>query len=238
MTAERPAGTLALIPARGGSKGVPQKNLRSVAGRPLLDWTIAAAVASKRVSRVVVSTDDPDIAQVAADCGAEVPFLRPASLATDEATTMGVVHHALEQLEPSPELVVLLQPTSPLRTAADIDAAIELCIRNGGVSCVAVTEAAKSPYWMYRMSHDARLQPVLEPPGGTASRRQDLPPVFVVNGALYVARADWVAGVDSFVAPDTVGYVMPTERSLDIDTELDFVFLEALLERGNHATLP
>ena len=165
---------LALVTARGGSKALPGKNIRRVNGRPLIDFTITAASASRCIDRIVLSTDDDAIAQVAIASGCEVPFVRPAHLAGDEAGSIDVVLHALAVL-PRHDLVVLLQPTSPARTAHDIDAACEQLVRHGAPSCVSVVLADQSPYWMYRLGSDARLAPLLDAPGG-ASRRQDLPP--------------------------------------------------------------
>lgn len=220
---------LALIPARGGSKGLPGKNIREVGGRALLDWTIAAARASLHVDRVVLSSDDPAIMAVARACGCDVPFRRPDALATDVATTLDVVLHALDAL-PEFDVLVLLQPTSPLRTAADIDAAVERMIDTGASSCVSVCEVEQSPYWMYRIDNNGVLKPIIEQPHG-ASRRQDLPQVYVLNGAVYVADVERLRAARAFVTADTVAYPMPLERSIDIDTAADFeVFRKAVSE--------
>ncbi|MBL8289615.1 MAG: acylneuraminate cytidylyltransferase family protein, partial [Rubrivivax sp.] len=167
-----------------------------------------------------LSSDDEEIMRVARACGCEVPFRRPGALATDEAASIDVVLHALDQLPPH-DLVVLLQPTSPLRSAADIDAACRMLVQHGAPACVSVTAAEQSPYWMFRMNERAELAPLL-PVAERAARRQDLPPVVVLNGAVYVARCDWLRRERSFVAAGTVGYPMPAERSLDIDTAADF----------------
>lgn len=223
---------LALVPARGGSKGVPRKNLRLLGGKPLIAWTIEAARAARRVTRVVVSTDDPEIAGIARGCGADVPFLRPPGLATDEAGMLGVVRHALTSLLPDAfGHVALLQPTSPLRSPEDIDAAVRLCQEGGASSCVSVTELAKSPQWMYRLGPDGRLEPLLAaaPPD---ARRQDLAAAYALNGAVYVARCGRILDGGGFVEPGTVAHVMPPERSVDIDTEFDFVTAGALIAVG------
>lgn len=211
---------LALISARGGSKGLPGKNIRRVAGRPLIDFTIAAARRARCVDRIVLSTDDPAIAEVARACGCEVPFLRPAELATDEARSIDVVLHALDALPPY-DLVVLLQPTSPTRSAADIDEACALLLQHEASSCVSVTLVEQNPYWMYQLDAGARLQPLL-PPVASAARRQDLPLVYVLNGAVYAARSAWLRETRSFVGEGTVAHVMPHDRSIDIDTLEDF----------------
>lgn len=211
---------LALVTARGGSKGLPRKNVLPAGGRPLIAWTIGAATGAEFVSRVAVSTDDDEIMEAARAWGADVPFQRPPALASDTAASIDVVLHALEQL-PGYDYVVLLQPTSPLRTAADIDAALRLAEASGAPACVSVCEAAQSPYWMYRLDGDGRLASLLESPV-TASRRQDLPPVYVLNGAIYVARVDWLRETRSFLGTGCIAYPMPVERSLDIDTPEDF----------------
>jgi len=218
---------LALIPARGGSKGVPRKNIREVGGRPLIAWTIEAAQRSAYIDRVVLSSEDPEIIETARRWGCEIPFARPAELAEDHTPGIDPVLHALSLL-PGYDLVVLLQPTSPMRTTEDIDRCIERCVEEGKNACVSVTESAKSPYWMYRMRTDDTLAPILEPTQG--QRRQDLPVVYALNGAVYVARVPWLTENRTFVTPETVAYVMPPERSLDIDTPIDLTVLTVLME--------
>ena len=211
---------LGVIPARGGSKGLVGKNIRLANGRPLLAWTIEAARASKCLDRVVLSSDDEAIMSVARSLGCDVPFRRPDELATDTASSIDVVLHALDVV-PGYDTVVLLQPTSPLRTAADIDAACELYARPPGVSCVSVSPAEQSPYLMYRVADDLSMQPLLPLPS-TATRRQDLPDAFALNGAIYIADVSFLRVARTFVTTQAVAYVMPRERSIDIDTASDF----------------
>lgn len=211
---------LALIPARGGSKGLPGKNILQVRGRPLLAFTVDAARGSRYVDRVVLSSDDEAIMAAARDCGCEVPFRRPAALASDDATTIDVVRHALDEL-PGFDVLVLLQPTSPLRTAGDVDAACERLDASGAPACVSVSPVEQSPYWMYHLDGDGALRPVIQPTPGI-TRRQDLPPVYALNGAIYIADASWLRRTGTFVTDETVAYVMPASRSLDIDTAEDF----------------
>ena len=217
---------LALIPARGGSKGIPRKNIRSMAGKPLIAWTIEAALGATGLARVVVSTDDPEIAEVARAAGAEVPFLRPAELARDETSGLDPVLHAIDLL-PGHSSVLLLQPTSPLRTSADIDGCLALATTSASPSVVSVSEPATHPYWTYRMTGDRHLQSVFEADKGV--RRQDLPPVYALNGAMYFAGVEWLRRGRQFVGPETLGFVMPPERSIDIDTMLDWSLAELLL---------
>ena len=223
---------LALIPARGGSKGVPGKNIRPVGGKPLIAWTIEAARESRYVDRTILSSDDPSIAAIAVQCGCEVPFMRPDELATDQADSMGVVRHALAALPERYDYMVLLQPTSPLRHANDIDAALEFFIDSGATTCVSVCEPDKHPYWMVRMDADGSVRQLF-PPDQIPTRRQDAPTVFALNGAIYVAPADYLAAGGEFITAGTVGYVMPKDRSFDIDTELDLRLADFLLAEGN-----
>lgn len=227
---------LGLITARGGSKGLPRKNILSVGGKPLLVWTVEAALAARSLGHVVLSTDDDEIMAVAKTAGCNVPFRRPPELADDMAKSIDVVLHALDQL-PSFDYIVLLQPTSPLRTSEDIDSAFNLMLRNGAPSCVSVTEVEESPYWMYRVTDKNRLQRLLAPiDGGT--RRQDLPPIYALNGAIYAARVDWLRRTKSFVGEETIAYQMPRERSIDIDTHGDFMAFRSIVERPQSHNAP
>ncbi|KMJ53608.1 acylneuraminate cytidylyltransferase [Vogesella sp. EB] len=221
---------LALITARGGSKGLPRKNVLPANGKPLIAWTVTAALEAQYVDRVVLSTDDDEIMSVATAWGCEVPFRRPSELASDTASSMDVVLHALDQL-PDHSFIALLQPTSPLRTGTDIDAAFALLQSSGAPSCVSVCEAEQSPYWMYRLGENGRLQSLL-PERSTASRRQDLPAVYVLNGAIYIARVDWLRTTKSFLAEDSIAYVMPRERSIDIDNAEDFEYFRRKVEQN------
>jgi len=227
---------LAIVPARGGSKGVPRKNLRMVGGRPLIAWTIAAAKAAAAVDRVILSSEDQGIIAAGRDAGCDVPFVRPAELATDSASLLDVVHHAVAQCGDGFGWVVLLQPTSPLRAASDIDATLKTCQDAHAPACVTVTPADKNPLWMFFREDDGRMRPVIETSTTPAFRRQDLPQAYALNGAVYAARRPWLAGRNSFLSAGTVCHVMPRERSIDVDTEMDFVILRALLsERINEA---
>jgi len=211
---------LALITARGGSKGLPRKNVLLAGGRPLVAWTVQAALKAESVDRVVLSSDDDEIMAAASAAGCEVPFRRPPELANDQASSMDVVIHALSEL-PGYDYVMLLQPTSPLRTSSDIEAAFKCLRDHDAPACVSVTEAEQSPYWMYTLSGDDRLYSIFEPQPNF-SRRQDLPPVYVLNGAIYIAKIDWFLKTRSFLCPETVAYKMPKDRSLDIDDATDF----------------
>lgn len=220
---------LAIIPARGGSKGVPRKNIRDVAGKPLIAWTIEEAKKSKYIDRIIVSTDDQKIADVAVQWGGEVPFLRPAELARDDSPGIAPVIHIITTSGFTYDLVVLLQPTSPLRTVEDIDGAIALLLNRNANACVSVVEPDKSPYWMYSVDGAGHLVPLLE---GDYNCRQDIPPVYALNGAVYVAEVSWLLKNQGFVNDETLAYVMPKERSIDIDTETDLAISTIILSGG------
>ena len=186
---------LGLITARGGSKSIPRKNVVPLAGKPLIAWTIEAALQSHGLSRVIVSTDDEEIAQVAREWGAEVPFLRPAELARDDSPHIPVVVHAVEWLESHEDMrsdyVLLLQPTSPLRSTEDIENAIRLALEKDADSVVGVCEASSHPYLTKRITADGRLQDFGPRPEGYLAR-QSLPPAYIANGAIYLRRGNMV----------------------------------------------
>lgn len=217
---------IAIIPARGGSKGLPGKNILRVGRKPLIAWTIEAAHKARYLDRVILSSDDEAIMTVAREYGCEVPFKREAQLATDDTPSLDVVFDALERC-PGYDWVVVLQPTSPLRTPEDIDAALERCVALKAPACVSVCAVEQNPYWMYTLIVGNRLSPLLPPVGAT--RRQDLPPVYVLNGAAYVADTAWLLNSRTFLSSDTVAYEMPIERSLDIDTAADISRLTTLV---------
>jgi CMP-N,N'-diacetyllegionaminic acid synthase len=221
--------TFALIPARGGSKGIPRKNIKFIAGKPLIVWTIEAALRSSLLSAVVVSTDDLEIAEVARRAGAQVPFMRPTELAQDQTPGLDPVLHALDQL-PQYDSVLLLQPTSPLRTTDDIDGCLNLVTQKKTLSAVSVTEADTHPYWTYRLNADQTMARFLDV--APVARRQDLPAVFSLNGAMYFADASWLRDSGSLVSAETLAYVMSKEHSVDLDTPLDWKFAELLLKES------
>lgn len=224
---------LGLIPARGGSKGVPYKNIKPLNSKPLIAYTIEHARKSKYLTRLMVSTDSEDIARAAMQYGAQVPFLRPKELAQDNTPGIDVVLHALEWLEAkegySPDAIVLLQPTSPFRTAEDIDNAIAIYIEQKPLSLVSVCVADDNPYWMMRID-DGILMPLMGHIDHT--RRQDLPKAYKLNGAIYISSPAVLKERRTFFTEHTIPYIMPRERSLDIDDMLDFHIAEYLLKEG------
>jgi len=226
---------VAVIPARGGSKGIAQKNLSSLLGVPLIAYTIKAALKAQTLDKVIVSTDDEQIKTVSQDCGAEVPFLRPSHLATDTAPGISVLQHAIIYLAEHEgyltDIVVCLQPTSPLRSGEDIDAAVNLCLDSGADSVVSLCQAKHHPYWMKKIV-DGRVHPLMNENENHYTRRQDLPPVYQLNGALYVTRTNVLLEENRVLGKYTAPYIMPPERSIDIDTPNDLRVAETLLKEG------
>lgn len=220
---------LAIIPARGGSKGIKRKNLVEVGGVPLLARTVWQAHESRYIDRTILSSDDAEIRKVGAGYGCEVPFVRPDHLASDTASSMDVVRHAISELKKPFDYLALLQVTSPLRLSSDIDRCIELCVETSAPCCVSVTKADKSPYYMYNLDENSVLTPIVTGGPTLAHRRQDQPLAYVPNGAVYVAEVEWLLNQDHFLSSETVGYEMPIERSLDIDTEVDLAYLKLIL---------
>jgi CMP-N-acetylneuraminic acid synthetase len=217
---------IALVPARGGSKGLPRKNILPLAGVPLIVHTLKCALAATEISRVVVSTDDEEIASVAADIeGVEVPFMRPAELAADTASAIDAYLHAAEALGVG-ELCVLL-PTAPLRTPEDIDACIRLFRAQKAEVVMSVNEA-KPAAWQQRMNLGGQLAPV---PGIVPSidNRQGYGVTVIPNGAIYVLNMPSLARTRSYFGAKSLGHLMPASRSVDIDDADDFTVAEALL---------
>ena len=225
---------LAIVPARGGSKGIPRKYLQLLLGQPLIVYTLQAALDSQHITCLIVSTDDPEISRVAREYGVDVPFVRPPELALDDTPQLDVVLHALGAVERAEEtrydVVLLLQPTAPLRTTADIDGALEKLFATGADSVVSLYRVEQGhPYYMYTLDGD-RPRPLLEVPSHI-TRRQEFPPIYVRNGAIYAVQREVLVHHRSFYGQDMRAYVMPFERSINIDTEFDVVLAEFLLQR-------
>jgi len=226
---------VALIPARGGSKGIPRKNIKLMAGKPMIAWTIEAAKRSQNLRRVVVSTDDVEIASVARDFGAEVPFMRPPELATDSATGLSVTMHFLDWMDRNdrlPDYVMELQPTTPLRLDCDIDAAILLANQRQARAVVGVCELssdAAHPWLAKSLRSDGSIQDFL-PQKKSVVQRQDLPSVYTINGAIFLYRTLDLQRSQDYYPPGTLGYVMPASRSIDVNTPFDFHLVELILE--------
>jgi len=223
---------IAIIPARGGSKGIPHKNVCLLAGKPLITYTIESAQKSKYISNVFVSTEDPEIMQVAKRSGAEI-IERPTELAADNSPTIDTVIHALEYLETKKvtfDIVVLLQATSPLRNETDIDNAIDIFIRNKCDSVISVCENEHPPYWCYKIKNHY-LNPIFDE-NHSQKRRQDLPVTYRPNGAIYIAKHYTIREKKDFMGSKSIPYVMNIEKSLDIDTEFDLLLAGLLIEKN------
>lgn len=219
---------LAVIAARGGSVGLPGKNIRLLGRQPLIAWTVRAAIVSGCFERVIVSTDSDAIAKAAADAGADVPFLRPPHLASNEARSVDVVRHALEQVGPV-EKFALLQPTSPFRSASHIRRAIVALESSGASSLVSVC-AGKPLQWCYYLTEDMRM--VRASPAPHIDRRQGAQKVFNPNGAIYICNSATFLAEDSLFLDDTIGFEMNRLDSIDIDDLADFDLASALVEQG------
>jgi CMP-N,N'-diacetyllegionaminic acid synthase len=224
---------LAVIPARGGSKGVPGKNTKRLAGKPLILHTIEAALESKHLDKIVVSTDDQDIARVAKKAGVQV-IERPVRLAQDNTPMHPVIEHAAAHIDKTehytPEVIVVLQPTSPLRTAKDIDQAIELFLNSSGDSLVSVMEASHPIHWTFKMSGE-----YVVPRLGRKYlkvRRQDLEKSYVPVGAIFIVSPETLFKSKDLYGKKIVPYIMPHERSIDIDHLLDFAVAELLIKQN------
>lgn len=220
---------LGIIPARGGSKGIPQKNIKSFNGKPLISWTIETALRCPLINETIVSTDNLIIADVAKSCGASVPFIRPDELAKDTTSGIEPVLHAFQQL-PEYDWILLLQPTSPLRTPDDICGIINLVKDKNASSAVSVSEAINHPYWTYSLD-DGKLINLCK--NEKKLLRQDLPPAYNLNGALYLVSRNFLETKRTFIDKSTLAYVMPRHRSVDIDDMDDWDFAEYLIKK-NH----
>ena len=223
---------VALIPARGGSKGIKNKNIIDLCGKPLISYTIQAALESKYIDKVIVSTDSQEIADVAIKYGAEVPFLRPGELASDTSKTIDAVMHAVGELEKRKEqydILILLQATQPLRTADDIDSAIELFIKNKGQSLVSVSPVEDNPILIRTIDNLGRMNSIL--PMKSTCRRQDMPLYYRVNGCIYINLISELDLNTSF-NDNKIPYIMPKERSVDIDEIKDLLIAQYYISRN------
>ncbi|MCY6483562.1 acylneuraminate cytidylyltransferase family protein [Clostridium aestuarii] len=225
---------LAIIPARGGSKGIPYKNIMDICGKPLIAYTIEAAKKSKYIDYTMVSTDDSKIKEVSLKHKASVPFLRPEQISNDSAKSIDVVIHGINFLSEKGECfdyVILLQPTSPLRNCNDIDNAIEVLMNSKEDSLISVCEVDENPAIM-RTIKDNRLEPIIEFTGDNL-RRQELPKVYIFNGALYINKVRMLLEEKNFFNEKTLPYIMKREKSVDIDSMLDAKLVELILKENS-----
>ncbi|MBH30566.1 MAG: acylneuraminate cytidylyltransferase [Candidatus Marinimicrobia bacterium] len=226
---------LAVILARGGSKGLPKKNILPLGGKPLIVWTIEAANKSKYIDRCIVSTDCETIADVCLHNGGEVPFMRDASLATDSSNSNEVIMDSIYKLDKEYDFVISLQPTSPLRETEDIDNALEIICQKNAQALVSVFESSKPVSWHHTLNDHGIIEPVV----GSIDKpnRQDYKKTFLPNGAIFIARVEHFKHEKSFYSEFTLGYEMPIERSVDIDNKFDFLIASCLInidKKSNH----
>lgn len=217
---------LAIIPARGGSKGLPGKNIKDLNGKPLIAWTIDAAEKSKYIDKVVVSTDDAGIANIAKKYGAEVPFVRPKHLASDKAKMIDVVLHCVDFFRKAGEFydnVILLQATSPLRSTDDIDEAIRYFAKKNAQAVISVVECEHSPLFAGTLPRSNSMAKFI-PKNIMNKNRQQLGGYYRLNGAIYIAKVKYLLRRKNFLGSNAYAYIMPKERSIDIDNAMDFEF--------------
>ena len=225
-------GYLAIIPARSGSKRLPGKNIRNLCGKPLFVWSILAGLANSHISRVVVSTDSENYQKLAVQAGAYCPWLRDVTLADDNSTSADVVLDVLERLGDGIQQyrgLILLQPTSPLRSSEDITGALHLFETSQAPAIVSVSQAECPPMWMGKIASDFSMDDFIRPEFSNI-RSQDLGAWYRINGAIYIIDIDEFLVNPEFIPTGSIAYVMPRERSVDVDTDFDFRFAEFLME--------
>lgn len=222
---------IAIVPARGGSKAIPRKNVVKLCGKPLLYYTIKEARKSAYLNKIVVSTEDKEIKSIAESYGIEV-IPRPKKLARDKTPSLPVFQHAIKYLEKNenykPEIVVILQPTSPLRKAIDIDAAIKKLLETGCDSVITVRRLERPPHWTVTLDKDNRVHKFLDE-NNKVYRRQEAPRIYIPNGAVFITWRDIIMKKNAVMGSDTRAIIMPPERSVDIDTKLDLLLAEKIM---------
>jgi len=227
---------LGLIPARGGSKGLPRKNIKPLLGKPLIAWTIEQALASKYLDRVIVSTDDKEIAEISKKYGAEVPFIRPKELARDDSTTSDVILHVLKWFEEAEEkfdYLALLEPTSPLREKDDIDKCIELLINNEAAKSIVSVSKLESAHPEFNIIIDEKSSFIKKIDGSTDFRilkRQDLSSVYFFDGTIYISEVKAFFKKQTFYHNRTLAYIVPRWKSIEVDEIFDLICVEAIIK--------
>ncbi len=225
---------LAIIPARGGSKRLPGKNILDLAGKPLIAWTIEGALNSKYIDRVIVSTDNNKIASISKKYGVDVPFMRPKELATDEAQTIDVVIHVLNKLKEfnqQYDYIVLLQPTSPLRQVKHIDDSISQMVKTSSDAIISVCESEHSPLWCNTLDDDMSMDNFIKE-SVKNKRGQDLEKYYRINGAIYVCSIEKLKEKgDFFLSNNCSAYIMDQDVSVDIDKEIDFELASLMMNK-------
>ena len=222
---------LALITARGGSKGIPDKNIKLLGSKPLIAWTINEVNKSKYIDRCILSSDSEKIISVAKEFGCEVPFVRPEEFATDTSSSIDVILHALENINEKFDYLMLLQPTSPFRTVINIDKVIEQTVDSNIELMISVAKVKKHPSYLYKIENN-KLIPYIET--NKQLRRQDMPATYEHNGAIYFSTTDFIKKNKTYNIKDAVGYEMFGSTNLDIDTIEDLEYAEYLISRGSN----
>lgn len=228
---------LAIIPARGGSKRLPRKNIISLEGKPLIAWTIEETKKSKYITDIIVSTDDEEIAEISKKYNIPVPFIRPDYLSNDKATSYDVVVHAIDFLRLHKnklyDYIILLQPTSPLRTVEDIDGAIEMLISRRADSIISMCECEHPPIWSNTLPNDLSIVN-FDKKEYKNLRSQDIPQYYRYNGAIYLTKITKLIEEKDFIFDsNSYAYIMPQNRSIDIDNKLDFLFCKTIIKNKN-----
>ncbi len=224
---------LAVIPARGGSKGLPGKNIKKINGKPLIAWSIGAAFRSKYLDEIMVSTDSDDISRIASEYGASVPFLRPKYLSGDKVATFDTIRHTINfyknKLKKTVDYIVLLEPTSPLRTFNDIDRAIEQLLGSTATSVVGVCKTeSQNPAFLVNKDSDNFISGY-EDIDMKSKRRQDIKSVYFFEGSLYISKIKEYLSSETFYHKGTMGYEVPKYKSLEVDDIYDFIMIEAIM---------
>jgi CMP-N,N'-diacetyllegionaminic acid synthase len=226
---------LAIIPARAGSKGVPDKNIKDINEKPLIAWTLIEAQKSKIIDKIIVSTDSSHYASLCKNFGVDVPFIRPSNISNDKTSSEEVVIHAIKWLETknnyTSDYILLLQPTSPLRTLSDIDLAINIAYEKNADSVVSVEKVIKHPHYMRRINKDGLLENYTNR-RLTNIRRQDLDEVFVLNGAIFLVKTEVILN-GSWYGNECYPIIMPQERSIEIDSQFDFYLSDLIMKDKN-----
>lgn len=226
---------LAIIPARSGSKEVPNKNIKEINNKPLISWTIIEAKKSKKIDKLIVSTDSKEYALICKNLNVEVPFLRPDNLSKDSSSSLEVVHHSIKwlknNLDYEPDYILLLQPTSPLRTSKDIDKSINIALQKNADSVVSVEKVVKHPYYMRSINKKGLLINYLNQ-SQNHIRRQELNEVFILNGAIFLVKTEVILN-GSWYGNKCYPIIMPQERSIEIDSQFDFLLSDLIMKANN-----
>jgi len=224
---------IAIIPARGGSKGLPNKNIRKICGKPLIAWTINEAIKARQISKIIVSTDSKQIADIALNYGAEVPFLRPSYLAKDSSLAVDNYIYTLDRLKNEQALDInefaVLQPTSPLRISDDIDNAVKMFLEKEADSVISYTEEVHPIFWHKKIRQDMSFEDIFD---NQLLNRQDYTKTYFPNGAIFVFKTDLIQK-KKYYSEKSYAYIMPRDRSIDIDTIEDFEYAEFLFCKQN-----